>query len=135
MAVVNIGTHGNAVSGGTKSTESGFGLKTLKAVCLFTIYHSPLKGVQCRPSQCETDLTGMSDLSKSEAKTEQLVMPDEMREKLGVGGVTDELALQVGEQEVEEMIAANAPLSDILSTLVRMIEAAVTRNDLLGSAS
>ena len=64
----------------------------------------------------------MSDLSKSEAKTEQLVMSDEMREKLGLGRVTDELALQVGEQEVEEMIAANAPLSDILSTLVRMIE-------------
>ena len=65
----------------------------------------------------------MADLSKSEAKTEQLVMPEELREKLGGGAVTDEDALRDGEKKVEEMIAANAPLADVLATLVRMIEA------------
>jgi len=65
----------------------------------------------------------MVDVSKSEAKTEQLAMPDELRQKLGGGGITDQEALRVGQQQVEEMIAANAPLADILSTLVRMIEA------------
>jgi len=65
----------------------------------------------------------MADLSKSEAKTEQLVMPDELREKFGGGGVTDEDALRDGEKTVEEMIAAKEPLPDILSTLVQMIEA------------
>ena len=65
----------------------------------------------------------MADLSKSEAKTEQLVMPDELREKFGGGGVTDEDALREGEKVVEEMIAAKEPLPDILSTLVQMIEA------------
>ena len=64
----------------------------------------------------------MADFSKSEAKTEQLVMPEELREKLGGGGVSDEDALRDGEKKVEEMIAANVPLTDILSTLVRMIE-------------
>lgn len=64
----------------------------------------------------------MADLSKSEAKTEQLVIPDELREKLGGGGVTDEGALRDGENKVHEMIAASAPLSEVLSTLVRMIE-------------
>ena len=65
----------------------------------------------------------MADFSKSEAKTEQLVMPEELREKLGGGGVTDETALQCGEETVEQMIAAKAPLPEILSTLVCMIEA------------
>ena len=65
----------------------------------------------------------MADFSKSEAKTEQLVMPEELREKLGGGGVTDEAALQCGEETVEQMIAAKAPLPEILSTLVCMIEA------------
>src|SRR5688500_8534204 len=65
----------------------------------------------------------MADFSRSEAKTEQLVMPEELREKLGGGGVTDEAALQCGEEMVEQMIAANAPLPEILSTLVCMIEA------------
>ena len=65
----------------------------------------------------------MADFSKSEAKTEQLVMPEELREKLGGGGVTDEAALQCGEETVEKMIAAKAPLPEILSTLVCMIEA------------
>ncbi len=64
----------------------------------------------------------MADFSKSEAKTEQLVMPEELREKLGGGGVTDEDALRDGEKKVEKMIDAHAPLGDILSTLVRMIE-------------
>ena len=65
----------------------------------------------------------MADFNKSEAKTEQLVMPEELREKLGGGGVTDETALQCGEETVERMIAAKAPLPEILSTLVCMIEA------------
>ena len=65
----------------------------------------------------------MADLSKSEAKTEKLVMPEELRQKLGGGAVTDEGALRDGEKKVHEMIAANAPLADILATLVRMIEA------------
>jgi GAF domain-containing protein len=65
----------------------------------------------------------MADFSKSEAKTEQLVMPEELREKLGGGAVTDETALQCGEETVEQMIAAKAPLPEILSALVCMIEA------------
>ena len=65
----------------------------------------------------------MADFSKSEAKTEQLVMPEELREKLGGGAVTDEAALQCGEEAVEQKIAAKAPLPEILSTLVCMIEA------------
>src|SRR5215210_5391546 len=65
----------------------------------------------------------MTDFNKSEAKTAQLVMPEELREKLGGGGVTDEAALQCGEETVEQMITAKAPLPEILSTLVCMIEA------------
>ena len=65
----------------------------------------------------------MADLRKSEAKTEQLVMPEELREKFGGGAVTDEGALRDGEAKIEEMIAAKVPLPDILSTLVQMIEA------------
>ena len=65
----------------------------------------------------------MADFSKSEAKTEQLVMPEKLREKLGGGAVTDEGALQCGEETVDQMIAARAPLPEILSTLVCMIEA------------
>lgn len=64
----------------------------------------------------------MADVIKSEAPTEQLKVSDEMREKLPGAHVTDEDAFRDGQQEVEEMIAANAPLSEILSTLVRMIE-------------
>lgn len=67
--------------------------------------------------------TDMADLSKSEAPTGQLKLPDEMRERLRGPHVTDEPALLAGEKHVEEMIAANAPLGAILSTLVRMIEA------------
>ena len=59
----------------------------------------------------------MADFSKSEAKTEQLVMPEELREKLGGGAVTDEAALKCGEETVEQMIAAKAPLPEILSPL------------------
>jgi len=65
----------------------------------------------------------MADVIKSEAPTEQLKISDEMREKLRGAHVTDEDTFRDGQQEVEEMIAANAPISDILSTLVRMIEA------------
>jgi hypothetical protein len=45
-----------------------------------------------QPNGLVGDLT-VADFSKSEAKTEQLVLPDELREKLGGGGVTDEAAL------------------------------------------
>ena len=65
----------------------------------------------------------MSDPHQSEATTEQLVMTDEMREALRGAHVTDEEAFSAGQQEVEDMIAANEPLGDILDTLVRMIEA------------
>jgi len=65
----------------------------------------------------------MSDPHQSEATTEQLVMTDEMREALRGAHVTDEEAFTAGEQQVEDMIAANEPLGDILDTLVRMIEA------------
>lgn len=65
----------------------------------------------------------MADPIQSEATTEQLVMTDEMREALGGARVTDEEAFTAGQQKVEDMIASNAPLGDILSTLVRMIEA------------
>ena len=64
----------------------------------------------------------MADPNISEAPTEQLVISDEMRKALGAR-VTDEDAFEAGQQKVEEMIAAHAPLGDILSTLVRMIEA------------
>jgi GAF domain-containing protein len=65
----------------------------------------------------------MSDPHQSEATTEQLVMTDEMREALRGSHVTDEEAFTSGQQQVEDMIAANKPLGDILETLVRMIEA------------
>lgn len=65
----------------------------------------------------------MSDPNISEAPTEQLVMSDEMREALPGGRVTDEESFHAGQQHVEQLIAANAPLSEILTTLVRMIEA------------
>lgn len=65
----------------------------------------------------------MSDPHQSEATTEQLVMTDEMREALRGSHVTDEEAFTAGEQQVEDMIAANEPLGDILDALVRMIEA------------
>ena len=65
----------------------------------------------------------MADPIQSEATTEQLVMTDEMREALRGAHVTDEQAFTKGQQQVEDMIAANEPLDDILSTLVRMIEA------------
>jgi len=64
----------------------------------------------------------MSDPHQSEATTDQLVMTDEMRVALYGGRVTDENAFTTGQQEVEEMIEGSAPLGDILSTLVRMIE-------------
>ena len=75
------------------------------------------------PNTPAGDWIEMADLTKSEAKTEQLVLPDELREKLGGGRVTDEAALQCGEEAVEQMIAEKAPLPEILSTLVCMIEA------------
>jgi GAF domain-containing protein len=65
----------------------------------------------------------MSDPHRSEATTEQLVMTDEMREALRGSHVTDEEAFAAGQQQVEDMIATNKPLGDILDTLVRMIEA------------
>lgn len=65
----------------------------------------------------------MGDPNTSEAPTEQLVMSDEMREALRGARVTDEEAFQVGQQQIEELIAAHAPLSQILSSLVRIIEA------------
>ena len=65
----------------------------------------------------------MADPIQSEATTEQLVMTDEMREALRGAHVTDEEAFTKGQQQVEDMIAANEPLGDILSTLVKMIEA------------
>lgn len=65
----------------------------------------------------------MAEFSGSEAKTEQLVMPEELRAKFGGGAVTDEDALSEGEKKVEEMVAANVPLAEILETLVHLIEA------------
>src|SRR2546430_65349 len=66
--------------------------------------------------------THMSDFDKSEALTEQLEISDELKQKLRTAFVTDEEAFAAGQQRVEEMIAAKAPLEDVLSTLVRMIE-------------
>ena len=65
----------------------------------------------------------MRDPHQTEATTEQLLMTDEMRRALSGARVTDEEAFSAGQQEVENMIAGKAPLGDILSTLVRMIEA------------
>ena len=64
----------------------------------------------------------MAGFDESEALTEQLELSDELKHKLRSAFVTDEEAFAAGQQRVEEMIAAKAPLSDILSTLVRMIE-------------
>jgi len=64
----------------------------------------------------------MADFEKSEALTEQLELSDELKQKLRAAFVTDEEAFAAGEQKVNEMIAAGAPLEDVLSTLVRMIE-------------
>ncbi len=64
----------------------------------------------------------MADPIKSEAPTAQLKMTDAMRQTRGAH-VTDEEAFTKGQQQVEDMIAANEPLADILSTLVHMIEA------------
>ena len=65
----------------------------------------------------------MSEPRHSEATTEQLVMTDEMREAFHGAHVTDEEAFNVGQQQVEAMIAAKKPLGKILDTLVWMIEA------------
>jgi GAF domain-containing protein len=65
----------------------------------------------------------MADLGDSEAKTEQLELSDELKERLRTAFITDEKSFSDGQHEVEEMIAAKAPLSNILTTLVRMIEA------------
>lgn len=65
----------------------------------------------------------MAELDKSEALTEQLEISEELRQKLGSAFITDEETFRVGQQEVEALIAANAPLCDILTMLVRMIEA------------
>jgi GAF domain-containing protein len=65
----------------------------------------------------------MGDPNLSDAPTEQLTMSDEMREAVQGARVTDEEAFQVAEQHVEDLIAARAPLGEILSTIVRMIEA------------
>jgi GAF domain-containing protein len=64
----------------------------------------------------------MREPQQFEATTERLVMTDEMREALGAR-VTDENAFSAGQQRVEEMIESDEPLGDILTTLVRMIEA------------
>jgi GAF domain-containing protein len=65
----------------------------------------------------------MGDPNISEAPTEPLVISDELRDALHSARVTDEEAFAKGQQKVEDMIAANAPLEEILATLVRMIEA------------
>jgi GAF domain-containing protein len=65
----------------------------------------------------------MRDPHQSEIPTEKLILTDEMREALTGGRVTDEEAFSSGQQRVEDMIAANEPLGEILSTLVSMIEA------------
>jgi len=65
----------------------------------------------------------MGDPNISEAPTERLVISDELREALHSARVTDEEAFANGQQKVEDMIAANAPLEEILATLVQMIEA------------
>lgn len=68
----------------------------------------------------------MNEFDKSEALTEQLELSDELKQKLRAAFITDEEAFAAGQQKVEEMIAAHAPLEEILSTLVRMIEAQST---------
>jgi GAF domain-containing protein len=64
----------------------------------------------------------MGNPHQSEIPTERLVMTEEMRAALQGGRVTNEETFSAGQQEVEEMIERNAPLPDILSTLVGMIE-------------
>ena len=65
----------------------------------------------------------MADIHQSQMPTEEFKASDVLPQQLGGGRVTDEAALNCGEQNVEEMIAANAPLAEILSTLVCMVEA------------
>ena len=64
----------------------------------------------------------MVQQARSEAPTVRFVITDEMRRRMGAC-VTDEEAFLDGQNRVEQMIDAKMPLSDILSTLVWMIEA------------
>jgi len=65
----------------------------------------------------------MNNSNDLEAPTERLEVTDEMRRVLGTARVTDEEAFRAGQQQVEQMIASKAPLAEILTALVRMIEA------------
>jgi hypothetical protein len=65
----------------------------------------------------------MNETKQWEAPTEQLVISEQMRNALGGGRITDEDAFRDGQHRDEEMIGARAPLSEILDTLVRMVEA------------
>jgi len=62
----------------------------------------------------------MDDSNQSEALTEQLKVSDVFGED---EGQKDEAAFRSGQVKVLEMIAANAPLSEILTSLVLLIEA------------
>jgi GAF domain-containing protein len=66
--------------------------------------------------------TYVADVNESEAPTEQLEISDELKQKLRRAFITDEETFRAGQQKVEGMIVAKAPLSDILTSLVLMIE-------------
>jgi GAF domain-containing protein len=62
----------------------------------------------------------MDDSNQSEALTEEMKVSDVLGED---AGKKDEPAFRSGQVKVVEMIAANAPLSEILTSLVLLIEA------------
>ncbi len=69
----------------------------------------------------------MDDVNRSEAVTEQIESSAKTRELQrippDINDQKKEAAFQVGQQKVLKMIAANAPLGEILTSLVLLIEA------------
>lgn len=70
----------------------------------------------------------MDDLKHSEALTEQMKVPDELRDdqtdvRLDDDIHKDDAAFRAGQVKVLEMISRNAPISEILNSLVLLIEA------------
>jgi len=70
----------------------------------------------------------MDDLKQSEALTEQMKVPDELRGeqtdvRLDNDTHKDDAAFRAGQVKVLDMISRNAPISEILNSLVLLIEA------------
>jgi len=65
----------------------------------------------------------MHKSNQSDALTEQMKVPDALQDHADPSTDETERAFRVGQSKVLEMIAANAPLGDILTSLVLLIEA------------